>query len=272
MNEKKFIKNNIIQHDKYAKKYNSRHIEIYNSFEQSRLDSIIKSLIKKFNKKNIRVLDFGSGTRNLTNHFLRYKCNVTACDVSIKSLDLLRKRYNDPNLKTKLIKGKEIPFMNNSFDIVAIYSVLHHIPDYLFIVKELIRITKPGGFIYIDHEANKNKYFPNEELKSYYNITKRKGIKKITEPIKTGNIFKFEYIKLFLIRTFINRKYHTEGDIHVWPDDYIDWKKIYNIIKEMKCKIILDEDYLMFNPLVNNELYSFYSKKCSDTKYVIIKK
>ena len=29
-----------------------------------------------------------------------------------------------------------------------------HIPDYLGAIREMIRILRPGGFIYIDHESS----------------------------------------------------------------------------------------------------------------------
>ena len=54
-----------------------------------------------------------------------------------------------------LINGKDISNIEDeSVDIVALYSVLHHIPDYLGILKGFTRVLKRGGIIYIDHESS----------------------------------------------------------------------------------------------------------------------
>ena len=85
------IKHNQIQHDKVALTYNIKHSEIYNIFEQNRLEKSIDSCIKSINSRSsIKVLDFGAGTGNLSRIFLEKGCTVTACDVSQKSLNVLK--------------------------------------------------------------------------------------------------------------------------------------------------------------------------------------
>ena len=44
------------------------------------------------------------------------------------------------------IKG-DIEFADNFFDLVTSFGTLHHIPNVTFILKELYRVTKPGGYI-----------------------------------------------------------------------------------------------------------------------------
>lgn len=50
---------------------------------------------------------------------------------------------------------------------VATYSVLHHVPDYLKIVDEFVRVLKPGGVIYIDHEVSPSYWEINDTYQSY---------------------------------------------------------------------------------------------------------
>ena len=68
------------------------------------------------------------------------------------------------------------------------------------------------------------------------------------------------------------KKYQREGDIHVWKDDHIDWGKIKKIILEQNCKIIEDNDYLLYKPKIEFSKFIYFSKKCNDTKYIVIKK
>jgi SAM-dependent methyltransferase len=54
------------------------------------------------------------------------------------------------NTPVKYIKptfdGK-MPFADNEIDLVLSFSVLHHIPNVSFVISEIARITKPGGYI-----------------------------------------------------------------------------------------------------------------------------
>lgn len=265
------ITRNIQAHDKIFRVYNLKHSEIYNSFEQNRIDNLISGIIKK--RKNLKVLDVGAGTGNLSLKFLNRGCEVTASDVSINSLNLLRElSNNNPKLRLAIIKDEKLPFQNNQFDIVCTYSVLHHIHDYFFTVKEMIRVCKPGGLIYIDHEANKNRYFPNEMLREYQKLTKQTFLEHIKKLYKTRELFLFSFWKGAVIKIFIDPRFQREGDIHVWKDDYIEWDKIKRIIKQEGCKIIEEKDYLMYKPKISLEVYDRYKDNCNDTKYIIFEK
>jgi ubiquinone/menaquinone biosynthesis C-methylase UbiE len=48
----------------------------------------------------------------------------------------------------------DIKFPSKKFDLVFVFTVLHHIPKYPKALKEISRILKPGGFLLID-ELNK---------------------------------------------------------------------------------------------------------------------
>lgn len=271
--KKNQIKHNEKIHDKLFKTYNLKHSEIYNKFEQKRLSEVVNNIVESTRKNEPKVLDVGAGTGNLSLKFLKLKCEVTASDVSKNSLFLLRELSGNNNyLKLAIIKNKELPFKDNQFDIVCTYSVLHHIPDYEFTVQEMIRVTKPGGFIYIDHEANENKWKLDSYLKEYYRKTKQTKIEHLIKLIKTKELFTFDFIKTVFIKLLVNKRYQREGDIHVWHDDHIDWRKIFNLIKKNNCELFEKTDYLMYKPKGGMQLYNSFKNKCTDTKYVIVKK
>lgn len=229
--------------------------------------------MKKKNINKAKVLDVGAGTGNLALKFLENNCEVTASDVSEKSLELLKRLSGEnDNLKLALIKDKRLPFKDNEFDIVGTYSVLHHIPDYLFTVKEMIRVCKPNGFIYIDHEGNNNRWNPDGKLSEYNSLTKQTKIEHLEKLFKTRELFTFDFLKTVFIKTFINKRYQREGDIHVWKDDHVELDKVKKTFKDNGCEIIEEVDYLMYKPKGGEEVYKTFASFCSDSKYLIVKK
>ena len=53
-----------------------------------------------------------------------------------------------PVYKKPTING-QIDYADNTFDLITCFGVLHHIPNVSFVVSELYRVLKPGGFILI---------------------------------------------------------------------------------------------------------------------------
>jgi SAM-dependent methyltransferase len=49
--------------------------------------------------------------------------------------------YHTPNV------SGVINFPDNSFDLINVFSTLHHIPNVTFVLKELFRVLKPGGHL-----------------------------------------------------------------------------------------------------------------------------
>lgn len=53
------------------------------------------------------------------------------------------------DLKPEYVKPSvsgEMPFNDNSFDLITCFGVLHHIPNVSFVLSEILRVLKPGGY------------------------------------------------------------------------------------------------------------------------------
>lgn len=271
MSNEHMITKNRKQHDRNAYIYNAKHTEIYNPVEQKRLENTISEVIDLTKTNSPMVLDYGAGTGNLSRIFAEQGAQVVACDLSQISLDILKKQYPALKIDTALFDGKTLPFNDNRFDVVATYSVLHHIPDYISAIKEMIRATKPGGLIYIDHEANENRWHPDATLAEYNQKTKQTKAERIKFILRTGELFTWDFIKTVFIKLFINKKYQREGDIHVFPEDHIEWDKIFHAVSPT-VEIIKNVDYLMYQPKAKIDEYNNYAEQCTDTKCVIFRK
>lgn len=247
------IKKNIKIHNKIITFYNKNHDEIFNELEQQRIRKEFET-IKNELGSGVEALDFGCGTGNLTQHLISLGFNVTAADVSELSVRLVGQKYN---VKTQILDGGDVlGFEDNSFDLIAVYSVLHHLPDYLAIVKEFTRILKPGGILYIDHE-----YSP-EYWENYYEVKKK--LKKISK-INWKKFLTFSNYYHKLLSFFID-KYSNEGDIHVWPDKHVEWAKIDDLLLGSQFRVWKTKDYLLYRNIYKFEEYKDLSNQIADVR------
>ncbi len=99
-----------------------------------------------------RITDFGSGIGNSIPYFRRYfpGTALSCADVSVRSAQLAQNRY--PGYETYLlIEAEKIPISDASQDLVFSACVFHHIShkDHELWLRELLRITRPGGVLAI---------------------------------------------------------------------------------------------------------------------------
>ena len=149
---------NVAVHRFEAEYYELLHPEVYGKQEQKRIGIILKMVDKLVADNQKRALDFGAGTGNLTGRLLRMGYSVTATDISAEMCAILKKRYNVYLKAKKLIvinsPIEDVHFDRGEFDLIACYSVLHHLPDYVGAIQRLSVFLKKGGVLYLDHEAS----------------------------------------------------------------------------------------------------------------------
>ncbi len=262
------LEHNIAVHNKIAKKYEALHGEIYNEVEQTRLRQGLEKALSHVETKSspLVALDFGCGAGNLTHHLTELGCEVIAADVSTGFLDLVASRSYKQKVITVQLNGTDLVNIEDaSVDVVAMYSVLHHVPDYLCLMKEFARVLKPGGVLYIDHEASSFIWKGNEyehfqsDMKSASTVDFKKYFV-LTNYIDRG------------IRMFSNPKYQREGDIHVFKDDHIEWGPIRSELSEHNIIPVEEEDYLLYRRNYNKETYNLWKNKLGDMHLLIGKK
>lgn len=272
------IAHNVRMHDRVAPKYEQIHPEIFNPIEQARIQSMLKKAMTYLDSQgeNICALDFGAGSGNLTRHMLNCGMHVVAADISNQFLTLIQRKFeNMERVSTFTLNGRDLSGLHdNTFDLVAAYSVLHHIPDYLQSIREMVRVLKPGGLILIDHETSEN-YWSN--VSSHRALRKLASNTKLTEDL---NIFSIPFVKLFrtmerlirAIKRHILRLESGEGDIHVYMDDHIDWNKVVEILTQTGLEVVHQEDYLAYNGIYSEAVWKGYKDALTDTRLIIAKK
>lgn len=102
------------------------------------------------------VLDVGTGTARIPILMLQH----TKTDITILATDLSQEMLNvgkrnvealglDNRLTLQLVDAKGLPFKEQEFDMVISNSVVHHIPEPLTLFREVARVVKPGGAVFL---------------------------------------------------------------------------------------------------------------------------
>ncbi len=102
-----------------------------------------------------RILDVCTGTGDIAIEFARRKCSgeIMGIDISNKMLGIAQHKIEKLKLHGKIILQKSdslnLPFENETFDIVTIGFGLRNLTDYKKGISEMARVLKSGGRLLI---------------------------------------------------------------------------------------------------------------------------
>jgi SAM-dependent methyltransferase len=102
------------------------------------------------------VLDYGCGLGG-NYKFIKRRGAYVGVDILPENIAYAQKRYGQDLFK--LVDGEVVPFADAYFDEVHVYDVLEHVEKLEVVAKELVRVLKPGGklFIVVPAEVSERK-------------------------------------------------------------------------------------------------------------------
>jgi len=92
-------------------------------------------------RDDLQILDVGCGT-GLNMHYLAKYGEVTGADLSPAGLSFARERGHERLVMAPI---EQLPFDDNSFDLVTALDVMEHLDDDLAGFREIQRVLRPGG-------------------------------------------------------------------------------------------------------------------------------
>ena len=140
------------------------------TFEKQYFTGILGDLSGK------KVLDIGCGSGRITRKLLDKGADLVAADISEEMLKRLKKKFR--NLTTIKADIEDLPFEDNSFDVVVATFVIVHLKDLQKAFDEVYRVLKPGGFFALSNinqrRAPELKTSSGEKIviESFYHIPK----------------------------------------------------------------------------------------------------
>ena len=131
----------------------------------------MKKLIDFFKDRPVQnILDVGTGNGNflvvLKETF--QNVDIIGIDPNIESLNETSELF--PDVQFKKMGAEKIEFPDDSFDVVSISMALHHLSDIDIALKEMQRVTKPGGWIIVNELFSDNLNPAQEVHKLYHHL------------------------------------------------------------------------------------------------------
>jgi ubiquinone/menaquinone biosynthesis C-methylase UbiE len=246
---------NVTVHRFEAEYYELFHPEVYGKQEQERIGSVLKLVDKLVVDNRKKALDFGAGTGNLTGKLLRMGYKVTAIDISAEMCAILKRKYEAylENGKLAIINApiEGVSFDKGEFDLIACYSVLHHLPDYVDTLQRLSVFLKKGGVLYVDHEASP--FYWKDESNKFANMIKLVHFH--SNPLLNALHFQAAGIKIPSIDYTMSDYWHKK-------EHPLDHAKIEDVFEKENFEFFKRADYHLKGTWVSNPLFYVYRRLC----------
>jgi ubiquinone/menaquinone biosynthesis C-methylase UbiE len=106
------------------------------------LDELESEFVKRYGAGR-DVLEVGCGTGLVLSRIGRFARSARGVDLSPGMLEKARAR----GLDVVLGSATALPFEDNQFDVTCSFKVLAHVPEIELALKEMVRVTRPGGIV-----------------------------------------------------------------------------------------------------------------------------
>lgn len=162
---------------------------------QTQADIFAFAQFTRYHGKRVLEIGVGAGTDFL--QWVRAGADTFGVDLTEAAIEMTSRRLAEYGLKChelRVADAENLPFADGFFDLVYSWGVLHHTPDTVRAIEEIIRVTRPGGTIklmlynrrslvgvkqWIQHALLKGKPFQSLTKIFYYN-TESLGTKAYT--------------------------------------------------------------------------------------------
>jgi len=144
----------------------------WEEFRQDYYDESIRNKLidLKIINSNMLVVDLGAGDGYISREVAKIAKKVIAVDISGEMLKELKRKAGDEgikNIKTVEGDGLDVPVPDAYGDVVCASMYLHHISEPELAIKEMKRILKPGGNVFL---ADYNEHSDKELMEKMHDV------------------------------------------------------------------------------------------------------
>jgi SAM-dependent methyltransferase len=163
-------------------------------------------LKEKAKAGKIKILDAGCGPGNLASKLLPWG-EVVGADASADALEFCKQKHF---IDVKQITTKQLPFPDNSFDLIFAIEVIEHIEDDIFAMQELKRVLKPNGYLIVTVPAFMFLWGSHDEWNEHYRRYTKKRLSRVA--LSAGfEIERLRYMKLLFFIPLLLLRFLKKG-------------------------------------------------------------
>lgn len=161
-----------------------------------------------------RILEIACGRGGFSRLLASRGASVCGADFSASAMDIAKEKLlRNPSLADRVTyvqaDAQDMPFEENSFDMVISCETIEHVPNPRAAVREMFRVCKPGGMLFLTTPN----YFNFMGLYLVYAAVRHPGLKS-SQPLDERFLFP-------QIRSFITGAdweiVRTDGTVHQFP-------------------------------------------------------
>ena len=157
MTLERILEPEVMDSEQEAQEYNAMdHDEVNRLFVEDLLKFIKEDPAAEENQFQLGdVLDLGTGTALIPIELCKQHsdCRVMAVDMAVSMLDLAVYNVAGAQLAERIqlnqADAKQLGFHDQMFDCVMSNSIIHHIPEPLQCIEEMVRVTRFGGILFV---------------------------------------------------------------------------------------------------------------------------
>ncbi len=174
-------------------------------------------------KKDLKILNIGVATGYSTELLSKYG------DVTSVEYDKDCCRFTSEMLGIDIINASitELPFADESYDLVCAFDVIEHVEDDKLGVAEMNRVTKKGGLNFITVPAFMSLWSRHDEVNFHFRRYKKKQILRLFDKLQTVHKTYFNFflfLPIFIFRSIVNlfpnyKKKDTGSDFSAFSKD-----------------------------------------------------
>lgn len=203
---------------------------------QTPLQDHIHPLLDHLPAGSLRLLDVGAGPLTALGKIYRSQAlDIIAVDPLADYYDqILRKAQLNPPVRTTWCHGEllEERFQPSSFDLVFSQNALDHSYDPYAIIKSMIRLTKVGHYVLLEHRQNEAEHEQYQGLHQW-NFAMEQGDLVIWNPSAQLNVSQS-------LAQYVDIQIHYIADV--------DWLNIQmKKLKDLPSAAVMDQDDLSMN-------------------------
>lgn len=143
--------------------YSVAHDNVFNTHNRLRVArQIHATLIRYFRENNLNnklCLDIGSSTGIITSYLSQFFHRTNGVDIDPYAVAFATEKRSGKNLEYYVGSAMELPFNDNTYDVVVCNETLSYVDDQSKALDEVYRVLKPGGVCFLTAD---NALFPIE--------------------------------------------------------------------------------------------------------------